>query len=251
MSTFTGNEVDTDIRPWYSFKGQPFDGPFPAFFDEAEWTWLLSWQKDHAEIFSALREEIENFLRTQGQSLQPYFNTRLVEGQGQWKVGNFMFWGERNEKNFTHCPKLDAWLKNLPGMRVLSAAVSVLPPHTEIKPHIGDTSTVARCHLGLSIPASLPDCGIQVNGESRSWNEGEWLIFCDAFEHSAWNRTSEPRYVLIIDILLPQYEEYERDICRNVRSLLKLQALTERRPWVAKLPGKLRGLIRRFYKFTL
>ncbi|CAN5147076.1 hypothetical protein BH09BAC5_BH09BAC5_25260 [soil metagenome] len=67
---------------------------------------------------------------------------------------------------------------------MLSAGISRLAPHTEIQPHFGDTNMIARCHFGLSIPSGLSECGIQENDKKREWEEGKWLVFCDAHQHS-------------------------------------------------------------------
>lgn len=235
----------TPMPRWFSYKGGEYNGPVPAFIEDAEWSFIEEGEKRYPQ----LRAEIEQYLQTRGASLQPYFNTSLVKGEGAWKVAPFYTWGVRNEETCRACPQVDAFLKSIPGL--VGAAISVLPPHTEISEHIGDTNTVVRCHLGLSIPPGFPDIGFEVKGEKREWKQGKWLLFLDAFRHRAWNRTDQPRYLLIIDVVLPRFLEYEKDICKNVRSLLRLQALLEKRQWMKKLPGPVLGLIRHYFKFTL
>jgi aspartyl/asparaginyl beta-hydroxylase (cupin superfamily) len=234
-----------DIKPWYSYMGGSYHGPLPSFYDELKWEWL----KEAEKLFPVLKSEIETLLSAKNNSLEPYFNSSLASGKGKWEVLNFYFWGKAEEKNCAACPELDRQLKKIPGL--LTAIVSRLAPHTEIHPHVGDTNMIARCHLGLIIPAKLPDCGIDVNNEQRSWEEGKWIVFCDAYTHSAWNRTDQPRFVLIVDVVLPEFAEQTKEIAANVRSLLKLQKLIGRKSWIGKLPGPVLGVIRHFYKFTL
>ena len=229
---------------WYAFRGRPFPGGPPAFYNGGEIPALAEMKKNYLLI----RNEIENLLTGRSGALEPYFDSSLVL-EGKWEVVDFYFWGQRNEKNCDACPGLEKMLKNIPGL--LSAGLSRLAPHTEIHTHIGDTNAIARCHLGLSVPSGLPNCGLQVKDEKREWKEGEWLVFCDAFPHRAWNNTDKARYVLLIDFILPEFKSQQEEIVKDIRSWMKLQALFVRRPWVKKMPGALLGIIRRFYKKSL
>lgn len=84
---------------------------------------------------------------------------------------------------------------------VTSALFSMSMPGCELIPHIDNEShigDVLRVHLGLSCPA---DCALTVGDESRTWRDGEILMFDSAHAvHSAYNRGNQPRLVLIIDI---------------------------------------------------
>ena len=59
-----------------------------------------------------------------------------------------------------------------------------------------------RLHLGLE---TNRDCGLRVANETRGWEEGKTLIFCDAVEHEAWNRGTTTRTVLLLDFKNPRY----------------------------------------------
>ncbi|MBI3509105.1 MAG: aspartyl/asparaginyl beta-hydroxylase domain-containing protein [Bacteroidetes bacterium] len=245
MKAIWEKDSGVEIKPWYSYHGGKYSGALPSFFDETGWAWLEEGRKNYA----AIRQEIEILMMQKTNSLEPYFNKGLVNEGGKWEVVKFFFWGQRVSENCTACPQLNRFLSGIPGL--LTAGLSHLAPHTRIHPHLGDTNTVARCHLGLKIPAQLPQCGLKVKEESRSWKEGEWIIFCDAYEHTAWNETDEARFILIIDVLLPRFLDKRNDVAANVLSLLKLQELEGRKKWVRKLPGKIRGMIRRYYKSKL
>lgn len=70
-----------------------------------------------------------------------------------------------------------------------------LIPHIDNESHIGD---VLRLHIGLSCPA---DCALTVGDETRTWHDGEVLMFDSAHVvHSAYNRSNQPRLVLILDV---------------------------------------------------
>lgn len=71
---------------------------------------------------------------------------------------------------------------------------SVLHPNTHVFSHCGPTNCRVRCHLGLQVPDKT---FIRVASETRSWKEGEWLIFDDSFEHEVWHNGTSLRLVLI------------------------------------------------------
>jgi aspartyl/asparaginyl beta-hydroxylase (cupin superfamily) len=52
--------------------------------------------------------------------------------------------------------------------------------------------------LGIDVPDS--ECGITVDGVSRSWKNGRCLVFDDSLPHEAWNDSIRKRIVLIVDL---------------------------------------------------
>jgi beta-hydroxylase len=146
---------------------------------------------------------------------------REMYGEG-WSVFGLIAFGRRIEGALKCCPRTAALLTHVPGLT--TAGFSRLEPGTHIKPHVGWVSTVYRLHMGLLVP---PDCAMRVGGETRSWSEGECLIFDDTLEHEAWNRSSETRVVLLLDFLRPGVTdttvdlappEVEAAIQRRIRS---------------------------------
>ena len=225
-------------KPWYSYKGGKYEGNSPYFFDPKK----IDWVKKIEDNYPVIKEEIERFMQSQGASLQPYFNFDLVNTKQSWKFAEFYFWSIRNEKYCSQIPEFEKILRSIPGF--VTAGISVLAPNTDIKAHYGDTNTSIRGHLGLSIPAHYPTCGIQVGNEEKGWEEGKMLLFCDAHLHRAWNHSNTIRYVLIIDVLQEHFADKKKNVCSNVLSLIALQKLEYKFPIVRKLPGFIRGVIR-------
>ena len=95
------------------------------------------------------------------------------------------------------CPVLSDFIKQHDTL-IETAGFSILSPGTIINPHVGFSSDVLRCHLGIKIPEG--DCCLKVGGMVRKWKEAESFIFDDTIEHEAWNRTSEDRIVLLMDL---------------------------------------------------
>lgn len=74
---------------------------------------------------------------------------------------------------------------------------SIMKPGCLISPHRGYTKDVLRIHLGLHVNG---DAVIRVGDEEASWKEGRLLMFDDTQVHSAWNRGSRERTILLMDV---------------------------------------------------
>ena len=85
--------------------------------------------------------------------------------------------------------------------------LSVLEPGTHIPAHFGGGNIKLTMHLPLWIPEG--DCGLRVDAETRRWKDGEMMVFDDTFEHEAWNRTAQPRAVLLLKVYHPELSAEE------------------------------------------
>lgn len=116
--------------------------------------------------------------------------------QGQWDVyGIYDLQGNLIESHSQQCPITTQTLKQVPHLR--TGGFSMLAPGCHIHPHIGYTDEVLRCHLGLLIPDG--DCGLKVGDQIYRWEEGKAFVFNDRILHEAWNKTTSPRYILLVD----------------------------------------------------
>jgi ornithine lipid ester-linked acyl 2-hydroxylase len=213
------------LEPWYVASGVPFDGNEPCFFDPQDFPWVEQLESQWVTI----RDELEVLLNEHGDSLVPYFNADLVSGDKTWKTVVLYFWGFKFKENCKKCPKTAAILESIPNM--IGASFSLLEPNSSVKPHNGDTNAIARCHLGLSIPGSLPECGMGVGDEKQSWENGKLMMFCDAHVHTAWNHTPERRFVLILDVIRPEYATQKNKVC------LKIWGAIGQQWWNAQVKG--------------
>lgn len=202
---------------WFSLFDFSFNykGNEPAFIEPDK----SGWAKELAENTDLIKKELQNYLVKN--NLPSYFNTTMVEKQGTWKTAALRTWEVelyRNQKEFPLCTSI---IKKYP--EILSFSFSLLEPHSTIVPHCGDTNAIYRCHLGLEIPAGLPECGLRVKEEKRGWQNGKWLIFMDAFNHEAWNRTDKERYIMIVDVLRDEFKARKRIVTSTVMTSLFLQ----------------------------
>lgn len=116
----------------------------------------------------------------------------------QWDIYSLFALQRKFKKHCEKMPKTTALIENIPGL--YNGGFSAIGPGTHITPHVGYTSDVLRCHLGLIVPA--PDlCQIRVADQTYSWQEGQCMIFDDMYEHEAWNKSNKIRVVMILDIL--------------------------------------------------
>ncbi len=127
---------------------------------------------------------------------------------GRWNVLFLYERGRKHERNCALCPQTTAVIEA--NRTVLSlgglAYFSVLEPGTRIAPHQGPTNIRLRCHLGIDVPEH---CGLRVAGDERTWQEGRALVFDDSFTHEAWNDSTKPRLVLVVDLWHPDLSHDE------------------------------------------
>jgi beta-hydroxylase len=98
------------------------------------------------------------------------------------------------------CPRSTALLRDVPGLK--GAMFTTLPPLTTLGRHRDPFAGALRYHLGLRTPND-DRCWIDVDGERRSWRDGEAMVFDETFVHTAWNGTDVTRLVLLCDIERP------------------------------------------------
>lgn len=163
-----------------------------------------SWEDVLEELNNLLYNEAEN----QKSYFQPWHEVQIYEGQ--WDVYGLYAFGEKLEGNCKRCPKTTSLIESIPGM--VTAGFSALAPETHIRPHVGYTKEVLRCHLGLITPKPLPDydrratgvltaktCGLRVDDEFYYWEPGKAFVFDDTQLHEAWNWGDRTRFILLID----------------------------------------------------
>ena len=97
-------------------------------------------------------------------------------------------------------PRTMALIDQVPYMNI--ALFACLNPGKKINKHHDPFAYTLRYSLGLSTPNS-DECGIEVNGVDYKWKDGEGIIFDETYLHHAYNRTDQPRLILMTDIDRP------------------------------------------------
>lgn len=197
-------ELQVYIRTSY------YNGNLPKFYREQDFPEL----KVLTDNWQVIRDEIMAYERKFGLS---GINTLLppaLSGANNWSniyFENFLWRYHRNRKHF---PQTCALYEQVSGYTY--AAFSILSPGGEIQPHYGDTNGIIRCHLGISIPAAYPDCGIRVGDEESDWQNGKFTMFTEAHLHNTWNHSNNKRYIFVLDIVHPNWKTRRMEICARV-----------------------------------
>lgn len=192
--------------------------PADEFFDRSHFPWF---QAIEART-EAIRNEAVALLAKGNAAIRPYVRQEPGTPENKWSpLDQSLDWsacflweyGTKNEAVCALCPETSAALDAIPQNHIPgkapSAFFSILKPGAHIPPHTGVTNTRAIVHLPLVVP---PDCRFRVGGETREWRVGEAFAFDDTIEHEAWNRSAEPRIVLIFDVWNPHLDPAEQDL---------------------------------------
>jgi hypothetical protein len=221
------------MKLWFSlFNKNAYKGAEPSFFAPEDY----AFSKVICDNFEIISAELNDYLKQH--ELQGYFNTTMVTKANTWKTISLKTWDVEIYENQKHFPKTTAIIHSIPGL--VSASFNLLEPKGHIIPHCGDTNGIFRCHLGLSIPGTLPECGFRVGSEWRNWENGKLLVFVDANNHEAINNTSQNRFIFLFDIIREEVLPQKRTICATVLTGLFLQSAAEKFKFLYKTPELVR-----------
>jgi hypothetical protein len=179
----------------------------PAFYDPYEYEAIRFVQ----ENYELIRKEAERYIHREIDI--PYKNPGAPDMTypDSWKniyFKNYLLPSSLGKKYFPQIYELFSKKKE-----ITLAGITTLAPKSKLMRHCGETNGIIRCHLGLKIPGALPEIGFQVLDQSVSWEEGKVFAFNDAFQHEAWNDTDKYRYVLVFDIIRPEFAHLRIWIC--------------------------------------
>lgn len=207
---------------WYSIYDFSFDykGIEPSFIKPDEFDWASELKANGPLI----KDELFNYLSKH--DLKSYFASSMVSRNNSWRTISLKTWSIELFKNQKEFPITNALIKKYP--QIISASFNLLEPNSKILPHCGDTNAIYRCHLGLEIPEGLPNCGFRVRDENRAWENNEWIIFMDAYNHEAFNNSTKERYIFLLDVLRDEFSSQKKQVCATVLSSLFIQKLTGR-----------------------
>ena len=185
-----------------NFVARYSDIPDQAVFPQED----FDWTGPSAAEWRAVRDEFLE--RSPGDASFRAISDLSADHDGldpdkKWHSAVLYGYGIRIDENCARYPVTAALVERIPGL--VSAMFSVLQPGAYLPSHVGVTKGVLTCHLGLSVPASDERVAIDVEGCSYHWQEGRWFLFDDTRRHEAWNRTGEPRAVLLCHVKRPMH----------------------------------------------
>lgn len=172
----------------------------PPIYDNDVFPWAREIEKE----WRTIREELDRVL-TRKDDLPGFHElstdvTTISQDRG-WKTFFLAGYGFRSDNNIKLCPETWRICQKIPGL--ITVMFSILEPGKHLPAHRGPYNGVLRLHLGLIVPEPREQLGIRVENQLYRWREGEAVIFDDAYEHEAWNRTPHTRVVLFVDFIKP------------------------------------------------
>ena len=117
-----------------------------------------------------------------------------------WRVYLLNAMGEIPAAARRDCPDTLAVLSKVP--EVYQAFFSILDPGKAVPAHRGPFRGYLRYHLGLRVPRERPPV-FRIIDHFYTWQEGKDLLFDDCADHEVLNESTEPRGILIVDVLRP------------------------------------------------
>lgn len=193
------------------------------------------------ENFDAIRSEVLQFFGENPEAFQANFTPYAYKEQG-WRTINLYSYFLRNRENCARLPITDSIVRQIPDMSM--AQVAVLNPQTRVKAHFGDTNGVLRMHMGIVVPAGLPNVGIRMQREDHPWEEGKVFAISISHRHFAWNDTDHHRIVLVVDRVRPEYSEQRFAVAANALAVIAMKYAATRLPAFKDLPSPLTTFIR-------
>ncbi len=172
----------------------------PAIYDNALFPWTAAIERE----WPLIRTELERVLVRKDDL--PGFHeiasdVASISRDRGWKSFILCGYGFRSAANIAACPETWRICRTIPGL--ITVMFSILEPGKHLPPHRGPYNGVLRLHLGLIVPEPRRDLGIRVGQQVYRWEEGRTVVFDDAYEHEAWNRTPHTRVVLFVDFVKP------------------------------------------------
>lgn len=217
---------------WYYVDGSWYKGSLP-WFPDAEALPGTQILRDH---WKTIRAEVEEAWQEEPGRFQPNFTPYAWREPG-WKTVNLFSYFLRNRENCERFPKTTAIVESIPNMCL--AQIAVLQPNTTLKAHFGDTNAVVRSHLGLIVPGGLPELGLRVARETRTWHEGEVFAITIAHRHKAWNHTDRRRVALVVDVIRDEYVGQKYEIAAKALTAIGMKFFATKFPRLKKLPRPL------------
>jgi aspartyl/asparaginyl beta-hydroxylase (cupin superfamily) len=215
------------VRPTPSRCVSPVPGQAPTiffgglravpFWDKAGFAWALKVEAAADRI----RADYESS-RALGAGTGQYESFRT--DSGAWSVKYITCIGRCDPRAEERFPTTVETLRSVPG--ALSCGMtyfSTITPRTHILPHSGFTNAHLRCHLTLS---TSDGCRIRVGEDTRTWVDGELLIFDDTYEHEVWNDSPNERAVLLFDMFHPDLSAAECEALSFLASVWRRSIMT-------------------------
>lgn len=216
-------------RPWVAYDAEGYPAWEDHVYDPSQFPWV----KDVESQWEVIRDELLSVIGSEEDVMKPYPDPMKTNRRHAWRTAGLMYWTFESWRYKAMFPRTWEILSKVPDLT--SASLLLLQPNSTIKPHIGDTNAMIRCHMGLVVPAPAPRCGLRVKDTTFSWQEGRIFMFNDAHEHTAWNNTDRDRYILSFDVMRPEFKARRAWVASRVLGNIFFDIRRQRYPSFARL----------------
>jgi aspartate beta-hydroxylase len=181
------------------------DLPATPFLDPA----LLPWTQRLVQAYPAVRAEaLQRLSERPASAVVP----GEVSSATSWDGYYFIRHGARVDAHHPPCPATSALVDTLDLCRIRdqapSACFSWMSPQSRIAARFGLTNSRVVVHLPLIAGGNS---GLRVvDGDARTWVEGEPCVFDDSFQHELWNDDAETGAILLMDAWNPHLSPIEQ-----------------------------------------
>lgn len=232
-------------KAWFNIYNvhEEYHGSELPFAEPTEFRWAKEFEENYEVIYAELKEYLKN------NNLVGHFIKSMVSRENSWKTIPLRTWGIQQFKNQKHFPITYSLIQKYP--EITSSSFNLLEAKSKIHPHLGDTNTIYRCHLGLDIPAGLSDCAFRVKKEIRPWQNGKWMMFIDAYNHESYNNSDRDRFIFVVDVVRNEFKNDKAKICATVMTSQFLQKRWQKYPILKKLSAEtIKFLAKCLHPFT-
>ena len=223
---------------WFSDFNKIYDGSDPYFYPVEK----IELAQELERCYELLKAELKVIWET-SDNITAFKNYDSFDDKqfpsGSWKKIVFKVWGLENKRALENFPATSTLIKKFPS--VSSCFLTKTSAHSVIRLHSGETNAHLRIHLGLHVPqVDANICGMEVGTQTIGWQNGKTFAFLDAHSHHVWNNSNEERYVLIVDLIRPEFLARQKFVCARVivsqlyfysTSLIGVK-------WLYKMPAK-------------
>jgi ornithine lipid ester-linked acyl 2-hydroxylase len=201
---------------WFCDYNKQYAGNEPFLYPASEIDIAVALE----QYYTSLLEELKILWQTKNGGKDDLFGDYASYDDKQfppnsWKKMVIKVWGIKNKSIYKKFPVTSSLVERFPN--VTSCYVTRTSAHSIIRPHCGETNAIIRIHLGLKVPevdAGL--CGMQIGSQTVAWKNGKAFAFLDAHSHHVWNNSDHDRYVVIADVLRPEFTGRKNFICSRI-----------------------------------
>jgi len=201
------------------------------FYDTNDFGWCKKLESKYKELrreFDAVLADSTK-LQTEGNNVWAGALTEDASSYGGgWKTLVLMDRGIWDPVNVNLFPKTAMAIRDLqiPATEVFFASMDA---NSKISPHSDFTNFVVTSHLGLDIPGQ-DKCRLTIGDETRSWKNGEVMMFDTSIIHEATNEANKTRYILMMRLWHPDLTSAEKEALQFIYDCLAVPDLTSTDP---------------------